>query len=124
MIELQEEVIQKEDPAKDVFLLKSQQDKAGKKGKKQIKLEQQMKIFDLKMMAKRPDMVEAWDITAKDPLFLITLKQVRNSVPVPRHWAQKRRYLQYKRGIHKIPFRLPAFIEETGISKLRDKAAA
>jgi splicing factor 3B subunit 2 len=107
-----------------VFLLKSQQDKAGKKGKKQIKLEQQMKIFDLKMMAKRPDMVEAWDITAKDPLFLITLKQVRNSVPVPRHWAQKRRYLQYKRGIHKIPFRLPAFIEETGISKLRDKAAA
>ena len=124
MIELQEEVVQKEDPAKDVFLLKSQQDKAGKKGKKQIKLEQQMKIFDLKMMAKRPDMVEAWDITAKDPLFLITLKQVRNSVPVPRHWAQKRRYLQYKRGIHKIPFRLPAFIEETGISKLRDKAAA
>ena len=124
MIELQEEVIQKEDPAKDVFLLKSQQDKAGKKGKKQLKLEQQMKIFDLKMMAKRPDMVEAWDITAKDPLFLITLKQVRNSVPVPRHWAQKRRYLQYKRGIHKIPFRLPAFIEETGISKLRDKAAA
>ena len=124
MIELQEEVIQKEDPAKDVILLKSQQDKAGKKGKKQLKLKQQMKIFDLKMMAKRPDMVEAWDITAKDPLFLITLKQVRNSVPVPRHWAQKRRYLQYKRGIHKIPFRLPAFIEETGISKLRDKAAA
>jgi hypothetical protein len=33
-----------------------------------------MKIFDLKMMAKRPDMVEAWDVTARDPLFLITLK--------------------------------------------------
>ena len=46
-----------------------------------------MKVFDLKMMAKRPDMVEAWDVTAKDPQFLITLKQVRNSVPVPRHWA-------------------------------------
>ena len=39
MIELQEEVVQKEDPAKDVFLLKSQQDQAGKKGKKQLKLE-------------------------------------------------------------------------------------
>jgi len=83
-----------------------------------------MKIFDLKMFASRPDMVESWDVTAKDPLFLVELKQVRNSVPVPRHWSQKRRYLQYKRGIHKIPFRLPAFIEETGIAKLRDKAAA
>jgi len=83
-----------------------------------------MKIFDLKMFASRPDMVESWDVTAKDPLFLVQLKQVRNSVPVPRHWSQKRRYLQYKRGIHKIPFRLPAFIEETGITKLRDKAAA
>lgn len=49
---------------------------------------------------------------------------MRNSVPVPRHWAQKRRYLQYKRGIHKIPFRLPSYIEETGISKVREKAAA
>lgn len=83
-----------------------------------------MKIFDLKMAAKRPDMIEAWDVTAKDPLFLVTMKQVRNSVPVPRHWSQKRRYLQYKRGIHKIPFRLPAFIEDTGITKLRDKAQA
>jgi splicing factor 3B subunit 2 len=39
------------------------------------------------MNAKRPDLVEAWDVTSKDPLFLIYLKQVRNSVPVPRHWA-------------------------------------
>jgi len=46
-----------------------------------------MKIFDLKMLAKRPDMIEAWDVTSADPLFLIQLKQVRNSVPVPRHWA-------------------------------------
>lgn len=33
-----------------------------------------MKIFDLKMMAKRPDLVEAWDVTAKDPLFLVQMK--------------------------------------------------
>jgi splicing factor 3B subunit 2 len=45
-----------------------------------------MKVFDLKMQVKRPDLVEAWDITAKDPLFLMELKSVRNSVPVPRHW--------------------------------------
>lgn len=30
-----------------------------------------MKIFDLKMFAQRPDMVEAWDVTAKNPLFLV-----------------------------------------------------
>ena len=78
MVELQlgDEAVQKEskDPMKDVFQQKSQQDKANKKSKKQAKLEQQIKIFDLKMMAKRPYMVEAWAITAKDPLFLVTLK--------------------------------------------------
>ena len=83
-----------------------------------------MKIFDLKMKVKRPDLVEAWDVTSKDPIFLLMMKQVRNSVPVPRHWAQKRRYLQYKRGIHKIHFKLPDFIENTGISKLREKSTA
>lgn len=83
-----------------------------------------MTVFELKMAAWRPDLVDAWDVTAKDPLFLVELKQVRNSVPVPRHWSQKRRYLQYKRGIHKIPFRLPTYIENTGISKVREKAAA
>jgi splicing factor 3B subunit 2 len=46
-----------------------------------------MKVFDLKMKVRRPDMVEAWDITAKDPQFLLDMKMVRNSVPVPRHWC-------------------------------------
>lgn len=39
----------------------------------------------------------------------------RNTVPVPRHWSQKRAYLQGKRGIEKPPFQLPEFIEATGI---------
>ena len=102
---------------------KSADKKAPPMTKKQRKQLAQMKIFDLKMQVRRPDLVEAWDVTSKDPLFLLECKQVRNSVPVPRHWAQKRRYLQYKRGIHKIPFKLPEFIEATGISKLRQKAA-
>jgi splicing factor 3B subunit 2 len=42
-------------------------------------------------------------------------------VPVPKHWNNKRRYLQYKRGVHKKPFELPDFIENTGINKLRNK---
>lgn len=72
--------------------------------KKKIKIQSRMSIFDLKMQAERPDLVENWDVTAPDPLFLIQLKQVRNSVLVPKHWSHKRRYLQYKRGIHKRPF--------------------
>jgi splicing factor 3B subunit 2 len=79
--------------------------------KKQRKLLARMKVFDLKMRVRRPDMVEAWDVTANDPNFLMDMKMVRNSVPVPRHWCQKRRYLQYKRGVHKTPFKLPDFIE-------------
>lgn len=92
--------------------------------KKQRKLAKQMKVFDLKMQVERPDLVEAWDVTAKDPVFLLQCKTLRNTVPVAPHWSQKRRYLQYKRGIHKIAFKLPDFIENTGITKLRDKASA
>lgn len=33
---------------------------------------------------------------------------------MPRHWSQKRAYLQGKRGIEKPPFQLPAYIEATG----------
>ena len=43
----------------------------------------------------------------------------RNSVPVPRHWSQKRKYLQGRRGLEKPPFRLPEFIEATGIGEMR-----
>ena len=80
-----------------------------------------MSVFELKMKSSRPDLVENWDVTAPDPLFLIKLKQIRNSVPVPDHWNQKRSYLQYKRGVHKKAFKLPDFIENTGINKLREK---
>jgi splicing factor 3B subunit 2 len=74
----------------------------------------------LKQLINRPDVVEAHDVTASDPLFLVYLKSYRNSVPVPRHWCAKRKYLQGKRGIEKPPFQLPEFIAETGIAKIRD----
>jgi splicing factor 3B subunit 2 len=61
-----------------------------------------------------------WDVTASDPVFLIWLKSYRNSVPVSKHWSQKRKYLQYKRGVQKAPFNLPEYIEATGISRLRN----
>jgi len=76
-------------------------------------------IAELKNRVERADLVEAHDITSKDPDFLLFLKAVPSTVPVPRHWGRKRKYLQGKRGIEKLPFKLPDFIEKTGISQVR-----
>ena len=77
-------------------------------------------IAALKRVAPRPDAVEAWDATAREAPTLAQLKGARNAVAVPRHWPQKRAYLAGKRGLDKPPFKLPAFIEATGISGMRD----
>ncbi|VAI44328.1 unnamed protein product [Triticum turgidum subsp. durum] len=78
-----------------------------------------MKIAELKQICNKPDVVEVWDATAVDPKLLVYLKSYRNTVPVPRHWSQKRKFLQGKRGIAKRPFQLPDFIAATGIEKMR-----
>eukprot|EP01114_Cavostelium_apophysatum_P012952 TRINITY_DN3029_c0_g1_i2.p1 TRINITY_DN3029_c0_g1~~TRINITY_DN3029_c0_g1_i2.p1 ORF type:complete len:600 (-),score=207.62 TRINITY_DN3029_c0_g1_i2:32-1759(-) len=90
--------------------------KMSKKEKKRLK---RLSIAVLKQLVKRPDVVEAWDVTSADPNLLVFLKSYRNTVPIPRHWNQKRKYLQGKRGIEKPPFQLPEFIAATGISRLR-----
>jgi splicing factor 3B subunit 2 len=63
-------------------------------------------VADLKRRVRRPDLVEAHDITAADPDFLIHLKAISGTVPVPRHWGRKRKYLQGKRGFEKPPFQV------------------
>lgn len=73
----------------------------------------------MKRYCSRPDVVEVWDATAADPKLLVFLKAYRNTVPVPRHWCQKRKFLQGRRGIGKQPFQLPDFIAATGIEKVR-----
>lgn len=45
-----------------------------KLSKKKLKELNRMKVSELKQVVKRPDVVEAWDVTAKDPLFLVWLK--------------------------------------------------
>ena len=77
-------------------------------------------IAELKQLVGRPDVVEMWDITASDPRMLVYLKAYKNCVPVPRHWCQKRKYLQGKRGIEKVPFQLPDFVAATGIERIRN----
>ena len=53
-------------------------------------------VAELKNRVKRADLVEAHDVTAPDPDFLVALKSVPGTVPVPRHWGRKRKYLQGK----------------------------
>jgi len=79
--------------------------------RKKKKMLKRLQIAQLKAQVKRPDVVEVWDTTAKDPLTLVFLKSYRNTVPVPRHWSQKRKFLQNKRGILKPPFKLPGTLK-------------
>ncbi|KAK1385871.1 Splicing factor 3B subunit 2 [Heracleum sosnowskyi] len=95
-------------------------EKVGGVSNKQKKLQRRMKIAELKNICSRPDVVEVWDATAPDPKLLIHLKSYRNTVPVPRHWSQKRSYLQGKRGTDKKPYELPDYIAKTGITTLRE----
>lgn len=88
--------------------------------KKKKKLASRLSVAELKQLVQRPDVVEAHDVTSSDPRLLVFLKAYRNTVPVPRHWCHKRKYLQGKRGIEKPPFQLPEFIADTGIAKIRE----
>nr|WJH19462.1 Splicing factor 3B subunit 2 [Euglena gracilis] len=87
--------------------------------RKQRKKLKRLDVAQLKQLVARPDVVEIHDATAADPKMLVYLKSYRNTVPVPKHWSQKRKYLQGKRGFIKPPFALPAFIADTGIAKIR-----
>jgi len=90
------------------------------KNKKQLKRMNRMSFAQLKVLVNRPDLVEAWDITASDPLLLLHLKGYKNTVEFPKNWVIKKKGLDLKRAYFKKTFKLPDFIENTGISKLRD----
>lgn len=95
-------------------------DEAGDRiSKKQLKKLTRLSVAELKQLVLRPDVVEMHDVTARDPKLLVLLKSTRNTVPVPRHWSGKRKYLQGKRGFVKPPFELPDFIKRTGIMDMR-----
>ncbi|XP_059490311.1 splicing factor 3B subunit 2 [Neocloeon triangulifer] len=91
-----------------------------KLSKRKMKQLTRLSVAELKQLVTRPDVVEMHDVTARDPKLLVQLKAHRNTVPVPRHWCFKRKYLQGKRGIEKPPFRLPDFIKKTGIMEMRE----
>ncbi|KAI9661358.1 MAG: hypothetical protein M1831_003091 [Alyxoria varia] len=97
-----------------------EQDAEPKLSNKKRKEQSKLSIAELKALVKKPEVVEWTDTSSNDPRLLVALKSHRNVVPVPTHWALKREYLSSKRGVEKAPFALPKFIQETGISEMRD----
>ncbi|CAG8161942.1 unnamed protein product [Penicillium salamii] len=98
------------------------QDTEPKISKKKRKEMNKLSVAELKAMVRKPEIVEWTDTSGSDPRLLIRIKGHRNVVPVPAHWSLKREYLSSKRGVEKAPFALPKFIQETGISEMRDAA--
>ena len=99
-----------------------EQENEPKLSKKKRKEMNKLSVAELKAMVRKPEIVEWTDTSAPDPRLLIHIKAHRNVVPVPSHWSLKREYLSSKRGVEKAPFALPKFIQETGISEMRDAA--
>ncbi|EKX72774.1 conserved hypothetical protein [Theileria equi strain WA] len=99
----------------------SEEDEAHKtmSAKKLFKLMNRPTLAQLKQAADKPEVVEIWDTTASDPKFLVHLKGLRNTIPVPAHWSEKTRYMQGRRGIEKPAYKLPPYIEATKISEIR-----
>ncbi|KAI6213833.1 PSP domain-containing protein [Aphelenchoides besseyi] len=88
--------------------------------RRKLRISMQPSIASLKANTARPDVVEWADVTSRDPHLLVHLKSYRNTVPIPRHWNAKRKYLAGKRGFERPPFELPEFIKRTGIMEMRE----
>jgi splicing factor 3B subunit 2 len=99
-----------------------QEENEPKLSRKKRKEMNKLSVAELKALVRKPEIVEWTDTSAPDPRLLVHIKAYRNVVPVPAHWSLKREYLSSKRGVEKPPFALPKFIQETGISEMRDAA--
>ncbi|KAI9368645.1 hypothetical protein BJX61DRAFT_206165 [Aspergillus egyptiacus] len=106
----------------DVDIPEEEDDKVPVVSKRKRKEMNKLSVAELKAMVRKPELVEWTDTSAPDPRLLVHIKAHRNVVPVPSHWSLKREYLSSKRGIEKPPFSLPKFIQETGITEMRDAA--
>lgn len=114
-----QEKVQDQFAADEEAVEKSAADEKERLSKRKLKKLSRLSVAELKQLVARPDVVEMYDVTARDPKLLVQLKAHRNTVQVPRHWCYKRKYLQGKRGIEKPPFDLPDFIKKTGIMEMR-----
>jgi splicing factor 3B subunit 2 len=99
-------------------------DEASRISNKQKRFANRISIAALKASVERPDLVDGMDNCSPDPSLLLACKGYRNVIQVPRHWSNKRNYLSNKRGIDKQPFKLPEYVEQTGIAKIRQAVLA
>lgn len=90
-----------------------------KLSKRQLRIQNKIPLGKLKSFSKNPQIVDIHDIDSKDPYLLISIKSQANIIPIPINWSFKRDYLSSKRGIEKLPFQLPKYIQSTGISEMR-----
>lgn len=74
---------------------KNAADEKERMSKRKLKKLSRLSVAELKQLVSRPDVVEMYDVTARDPRLLAQLKAHRNTVQVPRHWC-------YKRKVHNI----------------------
>ncbi|KKK24130.1 hypothetical protein P175DRAFT_0516557 [Aspergillus ochraceoroseus IBT 24754] len=106
----------------DAEIPEEEEDKVFTLSKRKRKELNKLSVAELKAMVRKPELVDWTDTSAPDARLLVHIKAYRNVVPVPSHWSLKREYLSSKRGIEKAPFSLPKFIQETGITEMRDAA--
>ena len=92
---------------------------AARPGKRKRRLAERLSVSELKQVVARPDLVESHDVASPASLLLLGLKACRNTVAVPRHWSNMKKYLQGRRGKDRVSYRLPDFIAQTGINKIR-----
>ena len=90
-----------------------------KLSKRQLRIQNKIPLGKLKSFSKNPQIVDIHDVDSKDPYLLISIKSQANIIPIPINWSFKRDYLSSKRGIEKLPFQLPKYIQSTGISEMR-----
>ena len=64
-------------------------------------------------------LIELHDVNAPYAIFLMKLKGHRSSVPVPRHWSQKRAFLANQTTRERGDYVVPDFIRDTGVAAVR-----
>ncbi|KAF3990699.1 hypothetical protein FT663_01544 [Candidozyma haemuli var. vulneris] len=88
--------------------------------RRQQRLRNKVSIAELKASTDKPNAVAWYDADAPDPYLCVAFKTSFNAVGVPSHWSQKKDYLSGKKGFEVPPFRLPKYIQDTGIAEMRN----
>lgn len=87
--------------------------------RREAKQRTKVPLLQLKLLTKFPELVEWYDADAPDPELCVALKTRPNAVQVPGQWRSRRDYLA-KKQLDRPPFKLPAYIAETGIMDMRE----